>query len=356
MKIKLAVIDNDKLYLHRLANSINNKYSEKIVIYTFDSLDSAAGVLNETKFDLMLLSAEFDHARFSDACSVAYFVASNEIESYKDCPAICKFQSIEMIYKQILDVFSETNSDIIAIKNKNGESGSRVIICQSIAGGDGGSTVAAALAINIARKGRKVLYLNYEKIMSTDVFFSAQGASSFNDVIYAVKSKKNNLNIKLEASVKSDQNGVFFYSGCKTALDMSELTEDEKIYLLKVLKNCGRYDDIIVDMNFEFNKFSEEMYEIASKILVVCNGRKMSVYKCNSAIKSFALIDGQNGCGITDKLLLLYNMFVNGVSDTVSYANITVAGGVPQYDHMSPYDIAVRISQMKFFDNEYFTV
>ena len=92
-----------------------------------------------------------------------------------------------------------------------------------LGGGVGGSSAAAACAMRFAQKGKRALYLNLERFGSADVFFSAEGSSSLGDVIYAVKSQKGNLEIRLESSVKRDGSGVFFFSPPKLALDTAEL-------------------------------------------------------------------------------------------------------------------------------------
>ena len=46
-------------------------------------------------------------------------------------------------------------------------------------------------------------------------------------IIFALKSKKTNLSMKMESCVKQDPRGVYFYSQSKVALDMLELGADE---------------------------------------------------------------------------------------------------------------------------------
>ena len=103
------------------------------------------------------------------------------------------------------------------------EDGSKVITFSSPCGGTGTSSVAAACAVNFAKKGKKVLYFNLEPFGSSDNFFNAEGQFDMSDIIYALKSAKANLALKLESCVKQDSTGVYFFSATKVALDMQEL-------------------------------------------------------------------------------------------------------------------------------------
>lgn len=62
------------------------------------------------------------------------------------------------------------------------------------------------------------------------------------DIIFALKSKKANLAMKLESCVKQDGSGVYFYSQSKIALDMHELNSEDIMRLLSELKLYGEYD------------------------------------------------------------------------------------------------------------------
>lgn len=70
--------------------------------------------------------------------------------------------------------------------------------------------MAAACASYYAAKGEKTLYLNFEKFGSADAFFSAEGQFDMSDIIFALKSRKANLSMKMESCVKQDRRGVYF--------------------------------------------------------------------------------------------------------------------------------------------------
>lgn len=254
MKIKVAFLETDKSYIDRLISSFGVKYSDKLELYYFSSLEVALKNLESSKIDVFIAHDSFDinTKDLPQRCGFAYLVDSPDIESVRNVPSICKFQKAELIYKQILSIFSENATEITGIKF-NSTDGSQVIGFTSPAGGTGCSTAAAAFAVSRSKQCR-VLYLNIEKFGDSNLFFEAPGFGDFSDIIYAVKSKKSNISMKLESVVKQDSTGVFFYSPTKIALDMTELTTTDIKNLLSDIKLFGGYDYIVLDIDFSLDK------------------------------------------------------------------------------------------------------
>ena len=193
MKIKLAILEKDRSYLTRIVSAFGTKYSDKFEIYSFTDPEVALGTLNSAKIDVLLSSDAFeiDASKLPNRCAFAYLVDSMGIDLLNDQRAICKFQKADLIYKQILSIYSEKAASITGFK-MTGDEVKMIVFC-SASGGAGSSTMAAACAAHFAAKNQKVLYLNLEKFGASDVFFSGQGQFDMSDIIFALKSKKTNL-------------------------------------------------------------------------------------------------------------------------------------------------------------------
>lgn len=109
MKIKLAILENDRVYLERIVTAFNSRYAEKLEIYSFTDHDVAVDAVNQNKIDVLLVdeSFEIDRKNIPSRCAVAYFVANSGIETIRNEVAIQKFQKADLIYKQILNLYSE---------------------------------------------------------------------------------------------------------------------------------------------------------------------------------------------------------------------------------------------------------
>lgn len=167
MKIKLAILEKDKSYLNRITAAFGSKYADKFEIYSFTDQITAMDTLDAARIDVLLANDSFDinAGLLPKRCGFAYLVDSSDIDSVKDQRAISKFQKADLIYKQILMVYSE-NMGRIGFKI-DGDMG-KIIAFTAASGGVGASTMAAACALHYASRGSKVLYLNLEKYGSSD--------------------------------------------------------------------------------------------------------------------------------------------------------------------------------------------
>lgn len=350
MKIKLAILEKDASYLNRFINVFSTKYAEKMEIYSFTAKDVALNALSENRIDVFIASDAFEInvEELPRKCSFAYFVDSPDVESVDEQRAICKFQKIDLIYKQILSLYAEKASNISDLKI--GDESTKVIAFASPSGGVGCSTVAAACALHFASLGKKVLYLNVERFGSADRFFEGEGQFDMSDVIFAIKSKKSNLALKLESCVKVDPRGVYFYSETKNAMDMLELKNEECVQLISELKISGTYEYIILDVDFMVGKDMMALYHQCNCVIWVGDGSAISNGKLVRAYQVLATIEAKVDEPLTSMMRLIYNKFSNKTSTVVEGIEIKNIGGVPRYEHATTQQIITQIASMDIFD------
>lgn len=349
MKIKLAILEKDRSYLTRIVSAFGAKYSDKFEIYSFTDPDVAIGTLDSARIDVLLAGEAFyiDTERLPKRCAFAYLVDSMGIESLNDQRAICKFQKADLIYKQILSVYSEKASSITGF-SAHGDKG-QIVIFSSVSGGVGSSSMAAACAIRYAAKGMKVLYLNLEKFGSADLVFTGQGQFDMSDIIFAIKSKKTNLPLKLESCVKQDPCGVSFYSPAKIALDMMELSTEEIIRLLTELKFMGEYDYIVVDMDFGIDANTLKVFRQAQAVVLVGNGSVESNLKTARAWQALVTIEQSADAPLTNRMAFAYNQVSSKGGQSIDASGLKVLGGAHKYAG-STRQIAEQLAQMDMFD------
>lgn len=350
MKIKLAVLEKDVSYLNRFINVFSTKYAEKMEIYSFTDEEVALAAIKENKIDVFIASDSFeiDIEILPKKCSYAYFVDSPDVESVNEQRAICKFQRIDLIYKQILSLYAEKAGNISDLKL--GDESTKVIAFASPSGGVGSSTIAAACALHFAQLNKKVLYLNLEQFGSSDKFFAAEGQFDMSDVIFALKSKKSNLSLKLESCVKVDQRGVYYYSETKNAMDMLELKVEECIQLISELKISGSYEYIILDTSFTINKSMLTLYHQCNCLVWVGDGSDISNGKMIRAYQVLNTIEANADVPLTAKMRLIYNKFSNKTSRVLEGVEIVELAGIPRIEHASTQQVMKHLADMDMFD------
>ena len=349
MKIKLAILEKDKGYLNRVVTAFGSKYAEELEIYSFTDQDVALANLDSARIDVLLANDGFDInvSQLPKRCSFAYLVDSADIDSIRDQRAICKFQRADLIYKQILIAYSD-NVGRIGFK-ADGDSG-RIVAFTSVGGGVGASTMAAACALHFAAQGKKVLYLNLEKFGTADQFFDGEGQVDMSDVIFALKSKKASLHIKLKGCVKQDPRGVCFFSKAKHALDMMELNTEEILRLLKEINATGEYDYIVMDLDFSLSKDQLEVYRQAHGLVLVGNGSAVSNEKTARAFEALTTLEQNADVPLTGRTSFLYNRVSSKNGQTIDAPGLRVLGGAPVYADASMDRLLAQLQALDVFD------
>lgn len=351
MKIRLAILDSDSIYAARIAKVFEAKYADVLEVYSFTVEELAKEQVKNRKIDIFLASDSFeiDPRQIPSHCGFAYLVESPDISSVRDQKVVCKFQRAEIIYKQILSLYAETTEGIV--QGNIGGGNAKIVAFASPCGGVGTSCVAVASAMRYAAQQKKVLYLNLEKFGSSDLYFAGEGISDMSDVIYALKSKRSNLAMKLESCVKRGNDGVFFYGGAKLALDMLELTSGDIVTLLKQLKIVGAYDYIFVDMEFALEKAKLEIYNLCDGIIWVSDGSERANLKIVRAFQALTVIEQREGIVLSSRTRLVYNRFSSKTGAEISIDGMKVLGGAPVYVHANTRQVVEQLSTIGMFDN-----
>lgn len=353
MKIRIALIDSDDLYLQRFVSTFNSKYFDKITIFSFSDPAIAESNMQMSKYDIVIAAENFDLTPFKDRCAVAYFSNSNEINELNGEKAIGKYQRVENIYKQILDLYSEIHKGIIYNDN-GGDNGTKIIGVFSACGGAGATSVASAYARALAARGESVLYFDLEKNNCNHVFKGEGQQVTLGDVVYAIKSQNANLGLKLESCVKHDPSGVYFYEPCESVLDFLELNDEEILDVIRTLKAAGKYTYMIVDFNFDFAPLHFELMKLMYKTFVVSLGTDNAIAKLRSLARAFELKEEQENFPYIERMNLVYNRFTNETSLTADELRIKIAGGVPDFGN-APFEQTVfKLTTLGMFSGESF--
>ncbi len=350
MKIRLAILEKDVSYMKKLVTAFTVKFSDNLEIYSFTTLENALQNLAPSRVDVFLAgeSFEIDTKALPTKCAFGYFVDSVGIESFRDCPAICKFQKAELIYKQILSLYSEKATDIAGPAINGGLT--KIISFVSASGGVGTSTMAMACATALAKADKKVLYVNLEELGDPEVYFEGEGNYNFSDVIFALRSQKTNLTLKLEGTVRHATNGVFYYAAPEVALDMLDLQEQDVKRMLAEMCIAGGYDYIIVDSRLDFSEVSMVIWNEADTVILVTDGMNVSNRKLERMVAAFLQKEKNDERLKLSKAMLLYNKYSNRLSERVQGIDIAELGGVQRFDGATLKQIVEQISGMALFN------
>lgn len=350
MRIKLALLDSDDVYVSKLVGHLNLKYPDGLEIYAFSSAAALREYLEKEKIDVLLCSETFDidPSALPRSTAFAYFSDSPAIDTIKGMRTICRYQKFDLIYKEILGLYSELSTNVTSYKS-TGTGTTNVILFLPVSGGVGATTIAAAAAIHVAGCGKRVLYIDFQQCGAVAAIFHSEGQYTFSDVIYAIKSNKSNLKLRLESMVRN-AGGVFYFESCPVALDAMAATEEDLTRLIRELIDTGSYDYIFIDMDNHMDKKLYDIIRLSQALVFVGDGSELSNAKFQKYYEALLLLNGSKKLNISNKMLRIYNKFSSKTSRELVINDIRTIGGVPRFELATAEQIVLEISKMKVFD------
>ena len=350
MKIRLALIDTDEDYRKRLSDFYIKNYQDRIEILTFSSIDSFENNRGNKSIDVMLVSEniEDDLSSYSEKICIAYLSDRDLIERKNSIKTINKFKKPEKIYKEILNVLADGINGDIAYKFNDGNN-TLVEVFMPVNGGAGATSLAIAYGKKLARQGTPTLYLNFETLNSSNIFLQSQGDMGFDEIIYAIKSKKQSVSLKIESNVLKTTDGLAFFNESRTALDMLELSDEDIYVLIKELQAMGKYRHIIIDSNLDIGSRLNIFSKFAYKIILVFNDTLQGIKKMSDLNEALQIMENNGNIDITNKLTIICNK-VRDINKISIPDNISVRDFIKNYNTHTE-DLTDILSQVAFLEN-----
>lgn len=350
MKIRIVIVDSDKKYLDRLVRTLQEKYMQQLDISSFSEEALALKCLRESGADMILAEVKFQSLlEFRSSQTAFAYLTEFAATTYEGAYAICKYQKAESIFKEILGIFSEVGKAMTSTLLEERTKDTRVVPFYGIAGGSGASTMAVAFACHVARMGKRVLYLNLEKLPSTGVYFETQESGSFDDVIFALKSRKISLALKIESVVQRDENGIHYFSPGRNYVDILELSVEDIQNLIEGICSMRRYDYLVMDGDFSLDDKMHTVCKYASEIVLVSNGNSVCNKKMEAYIQSLHILEDRNDINLRGKFRIIYNKFRNHSGKILEIDGVKNAGGVPLIEEAEPRQLMEHVAGMDFW-------
>ncbi len=350
MKLKLAIVDDDIVFVQQLSSTFQSSLHDKVELYTFTTAGMLHAFIKNHSIDVLLCSEKMnvDRALLPSSCAFGYLLETNQVETVNEQFAICKFQKPERIYKQILSLYSDQATDGYRFRT-NSVSNVEIICFSGILGGVGCSTIAAAFGYQQSARGKKVLYLNLDPMAVVSPLFKGDDLQGLSEVIFSIKSNMKQATMRVESCISTDHSGVDFLSECKLALDFSEVNENEIKGLFSSLQSLS-YDYIIVDMPFRLDETAIAVMEICSQIIFVTNGSMLAGAKLTRMLETLQVIEQQQGLEITK----LAGILLNKASTTfgaLHHSHLNCHGETPEFSRTPMRQLAEHIARTTNFTN-----
>lgn len=324
MIIKLALLDASRGYAERLLDFCREKYADKLEISCFSDPAILAESLERERCDVLLVDETLTWEEEKTPAGTAFAWLTEERYKERDGkPAVCRYQRVEQLYREILGLYAESNAQALKGGNYLGE-GARVLAVTSASGGSGASTVAAALAVSLAARKQRVTYLNLEAMGDPGLYFSGEGRETFSELLYALKSNRANLALRIESIVRTDPCGVRFFAAPANPLELDEMTEEELERLLRELCQSGENDVVVLDVPFSRDGVNRKALDQAAMVLVVSDGAYAADLKLRRLCQGLQIVGEKD---LLERMRLLGNRGAAVAED----CGVKVLGVLPEY-------------------------
>lgn len=331
-KINIVLADSDELYLNHLSNYLM-EHVNTLEVFAFSTKDSLIKFIGDktNKIDVIAFTEDLMDGTIKVADIPAKILLSDgtfsELEEFE---SVNKYQKAENFVKDILLIYAEKTGRVEAVST--GDKDTKIIGFYSPAGGSGKTTLALSCAQILAGQGKRVFYLNGEKINSTVEVLNKADSGSLSDLYLTVKTKGANISLRIMANKYTDtDSGISYINPAESSLEINEMLPEEFRKLLTEFENLGEFDYVIVDFDSEFSKEKIKMLDKCDVIIAPITPENTPLAKAKLFIKEL---------GMYDELKELKEKIVFVLNKSVAQSNTVVqASGI-----MSECEIKANIS------------
>ncbi|MCR5726425.1 MAG: hypothetical protein K6G24_03065 [Lachnospiraceae bacterium] len=345
MKIRVAFIDNDDNYLQRVKAKLRRDYPDDIEAGYYSNIDIFVQNFKNNKVDVAVVnSSMLGDALFSQIpCPVLLISEDNSEGTIGEYQVIGKYQKFEEVYRNIISIYSDTVKGVGGFVPTSA-TGKRIFVFASPAGGCGSSTLAVACSERLAKLGKRVMYVNLERIA---YYYYTGNNGGFEDLLYTLKENKSNLPLKIESMARKSTNGVLVLPAVKNALDLGSLEDEDIEALISAVYRIESVDYLVVDADFSLSDRTYQMFDKATDIVITSDGTEIANHKLKMMFECFNALNGKYD--FAEKIRIIYNRFSAGSFCSRLDATYRDLGEIPRYK-ATEQQIIEAVSELSNFD------
>lgn len=275
--IKIALVTDNREYGRALGMGLLN-VCRTLVIHLFDKEGflsgmykfyekNASGVFSQ-QFDLILWDGEEIKEFYGENM---VFMAEKPYMCHKDFSGrkfcVYKYSCAQSFVADIFEIYSSLTGVFPANVFSGG---TRLLAFASWAGGTGCSTIAMMVSRELCRfYGKRVLYLSFESIESTENFIgSYSGSKPVGQYLYNLFKDKGKKPF-IESYIIRDEFGVEAFAPTKGRNPLKDMGEREFCVFLESIAGSGRYDAVIMDLGNCLDEVNLTCLEVAERVCMV---------------------------------------------------------------------------------------
>lgn len=350
MWIKVLLCSEDRVYVKKLIAYFEKKYMEKIEVNVLFNYADVDQYFRQSDVDVIIFGSEYENKLLEMEVRPKQPVMLLDEKLYEEnnnwYTRVLKYQSADCLYKEILNIYTSGNYvKKIGVSLRDNES--KLAVFASAAGGSGTTTIAKAYAAKSAEK-ESVLYLDMRQV--NVVPYIEENSHGMDDVLRALKSRRNILPLKLESSVIEQKDKVYSFHPCKNPLDLMEITGEDVKHLIEGIWAIDKYQKIIVDIGTDLTAKDIELLIMADNIICVAQDNELAQIKLERYVNIMKYLEQKKNLNLLRKVMVFLNESGNH-GQGMDICGLKVCGRVPKLSCDRYEELVQRIAYSDVFSS-----
>lgn len=350
MWVRMLLCTDNEIYSQRFSEYLDKEFGDKAEINVVSDLQEVFSFMESNEVDIVVFDSHFEEDLKKSLKSIeclSIVLAENMYETEDEIKRVFKYQRGDSLYKAILELYSTYGKVRITPKRVE-KKDCKVFTFISPQGGTGCTTIAKAYAKKRSAY-EKVLYLNLQ-CMNTEWLYSSEGLG-LDDVIMALKSRRNILNIKLQSAVITNSAHVYTYAPCTNPIDLIELNGQDIKNLIDGLKTLDFYSKIIIDVGNQIAAKEIELIKQSDSIICVVDNCEEDIRQFDKLYHFLTIIQKRDNLRIIRKLEVFKNKVMKNLESHYDEYHIKTSGWAPYVNKQNKEEIIDRIVYSDSFES-----
>lgn len=297
--IHLVLADPDGDYLEKLGRYLLKHKQNPFELELFTNREALNGWFESGgTADLIGISENFGNDAVSaEGIGNRVLLCEEALNSGRN--RIFKYQPLDVLMRELLACCADVVKPVVPA----GRGGGRMLLVLSVDGCESFNPLAPALAAAYGREHGKVFYLNLDPLGATSLFFQTGQTRGLTEMLYYIKSGKENLPLRVEACTSHDANwGVDYFLAPLNPRDLFELKASECESLVQAVLGRGTYDWLIVYRDLRGDEPEQKLLELAESICVAGTDNPVSRYRIKKWLEALEQTQTKSDEGLKSKI------------------------------------------------------
>lgn len=314
-RLNLVIADSEEDYVKGFSDFLACKYSNRFKISCFTKYDCLMNFIEneKQKIDILLIGQDMyaegvSLDKLNNVGMVMILTRGNQPVNDKEYKQINKYQHGDRLVGEIIESYSLENGESSGYMFTNKNGATKVVTFFSPAGGSGTTCVALGASVQCAMIGMKVLYLDFQTLNSTRMFFGQSKSRGLSALLYFLKDNESDIAAKIEALRCVDEKyNIHFFAPAQSGAELWEVTPKEYASFIYQLKRMGYYDVVFIDASADFVLRYAEILSASDRMFIIVRRDVLSIYKAEVLLDEISILEQRNGIKLRDGIQIIIN-------------------------------------------------